>query len=147
MSSPSPPSAHRLTVPDTPGSDPMETYTTKNMLSQDTAHYHPEQEKEDNLLDVNVNVDDAAVLTEAESAMLEPMGKLEGDKGNNKGGSLAARVHAAATAEPDHEAVLRVTPEEAERVQEAESRVVDVKESAGVCERDAKIPAELQNFP
>ncbi len=83
-------------APDTPGGDPMEAYATQHALEKDAA-------KEAHLSGVNVNVDDAAVLKEAEAATPGPLVGAEG------GTSLAKRVHEAATkGMPGEEATMKV---------------------------------------
>lgn len=112
----------------------METHATEEALQKD-ADMH--KEKEANLLDVNVNVDDAAVLKETEAATPGPLG------GNESDNSLAARVHETATGTPGREATMKVTPEEAERIQEAESRVVDAKDRMAVTGEEAATPISM----
>lgn len=123
-----------FSAPDTPGSDPMEAHATEEALRKDAEQHRHDTEEEASLLDVNVNVDDAAVLKEAEVA------------GNERGSSLAARVHEAATSTVGDDATIKVTPEEAERVQEAESRVVDAKDRMAASGEEAATP-HLNIFP
>jgi len=137
MSSSSTSSSSFFTAPDTPGSDPMETYFTEEALEKDTEQH---TEEEASFLDVNVNVDDAAVLKEAEVATPGPLGGNESNKG------LAARVHETATGTPGKEATMKVSPEEAELVQEAESRVVDAKDRMAATGEEAATP-HLSAFP
>jgi len=133
MSSSSTSSSSFFTAPDTPGSDPLETYATEKALQKD-------KEKEASLLDVNVNVNDAAVLKETEAATPGPLGGNKIDK------SLATRVHETATSTPGGEATMKVTPEEAERIQEAEARVVDAKDRMAATGEEAATP-HLNVFP
>jgi len=115
----------------------METYFTEEALEKDTEQH---TEEEASFLDVNVNVDDAAVLKEAEVATPGPLGGNESNKG------LAARVHETATGTPGKEATMKVSPEEAELVQEAESRVVDAKDRMAATGEEAATP-HLNAFP
>lgn len=135
-----------FTAPDTPGSDPMETYATEEALQKDQEQH---KEKEASLLDVNVNVDDAAVLKETEVATSGPIGGTggEGAQGSEDGGgSLAARAHGSATGTPGGEGTMKVTPDEAERIHEAESRVVDAKDRMAATGEEAATP-HLNVFP